>query len=60
MKTFAQAAVELGLNPSRLRQLHLEGRLKATKYGNTYVITEREFQRLQSEDRRPGRPAKDR
>ena len=49
--TLAQAAQELGLNPSRLRQLIGEGRLQAMKPGHDYLILASEIQRWQGTDR---------
>jgi excisionase family DNA binding protein len=58
MMTLAQAAEVVGLTPRRLRALISAGTLRATKYGKTYVVTERELRRFQALERKPGRPAK--
>jgi excisionase family DNA binding protein len=53
--TTAQAARELGVSPSRVRQLVLAGRLRATKLGRDLLIDPRDLDAVR--DRRPGRPA---
>lgn len=54
--TTQQAAERLGVTVSRVRQLVLEGRLPAEKFGRDLVIKESDLKRV--EDRRPGRPPK--
>ena len=51
---FWQAAEQLGVSPARLRQLIAAGRLKAHKYGGTWIIYPRAL--LAVADRKPGRP----
>ena len=54
--TTQQVAERLGVTVSRVRQLVLEGRLPAGKFGRDLVIKESDLKRV--EDRRPGRPPK--
>jgi excisionase family DNA binding protein len=54
--TTQQAAEKLGVTVSRVRQLVLDGRLPAEKFGRDLVIKESDLKRV--EDRRPGRPPK--
>jgi hypothetical protein len=64
LMTLAEAAAELGLaSPRTLRQQILLGKLEATLYGHTYLVTAQEVERYRNEHRgRVGRPrgAKDR
>ena len=43
MLTVAQAAERLGINTSRVRQLILAGRLKASKFGAAWQIAEKDL-----------------
>jgi excisionase family DNA binding protein len=43
MLTTKQAAGKLGVHDSRVRQVILEGKLKATKFGNAWVIDEQDL-----------------
>jgi excisionase family DNA binding protein len=52
----AQAAVILGVNDSRVRQLVREGKLPAQQIGRAYLIDESDLALVA--DRKPGRPAK--
>jgi excisionase family DNA binding protein len=55
--TIAEAAARLGLAPSTLRAQIANGRLKATKVGPVWTVSERELARYQRENAgRPGRP----
>lgn len=54
--TTQQAAAKLGVTVSRVRQLVLNGRLPAEKFGRDLVIKESDLKLV--EDRRPGRPPK--
>jgi excisionase family DNA binding protein len=54
--TTQQAAEKLGVTVSRVRQLVLNGRLPAEKFGRDLVIKESDLKLV--EDRRPGRPPK--
>ena len=51
-----EAAKILNVNPSRVRQLKLAGRLPALKIGGSLVLKEKDLKKVQ--DRRPGRPKK--
>lgn len=51
-----EAATKLKLDPSRVRLLCRQGRIKAIKVGNTYGIEECELQRFAAIPRLPGRP----
>ncbi len=56
--TAKQAAEKLGVNDSRIRQLISSGKLQAEKYGNLWLIEEKDLESVQ--DRKPtGRPAKE-
>lgn len=52
--TTKEAGKRLGVNASRVRQLILEGRLPATKFGRDLLIQERDLRKVA--DRKPGRP----
>lgn len=54
--TTAQAAEILGLDQSRVRHFILEGRLRAEKYGKTWLIREAVLTRFQEQQRPAGRP----
>ena len=55
--TAKQAAEKLSVNDSRVRQLISSGRLPAEKYGNLWLIEEKDLELVQN--RKPtGRPAK--
>lgn len=55
--TAKQAAEKLGVNDSRVRQLIASGKLPAEKYGNLWLIKEKDLEMVQ--DRKPtGRPPK--
>lgn len=54
MLTVTKLANRLGLNPSRIRALISSGKIKATKIGKTWVITDYS----KALDRKNGRPAK--
>ncbi len=57
--TANQAAEKLGVSAGRIRQMILDGVIKeAEKFGRDNAITEDEVLRLQSVERKPGRPAK--
>ena len=49
-----EAAVRLGVDPSRVRQLIRAGRLPARKQGRDWWIEEADLARVQ--ERKPGRP----
>ncbi|HEV2006691.1 MAG TPA: helix-turn-helix domain-containing protein [Candidatus Limnocylindrales bacterium] len=58
MLTLAEAATRLGLSSSTLRHQAHAGRLQATLYGKTYVITEVELERYRRDQLgKPGRPS---
>jgi excisionase family DNA binding protein len=54
--TTRQAAAELGLSPSRIRQFHLDGRLPATKRGRDLLFHMRDVQKMRGRMRPNGRP----
>ncbi|HEX3100859.1 MAG TPA: helix-turn-helix domain-containing protein [Pyrinomonadaceae bacterium] len=54
--TTAQTAERLGISTARVRQLIIEGVIKAEKIGRDNFIAEREVLRLEQTERRPGRP----
>ena len=57
MLTLAQAAAQLGVAASTLRHQVQVGRLAATLYGKTYVVSEAELDRYRRESLgKPGRP----
>jgi excisionase family DNA binding protein len=51
-----EAATLLRVDPSRVRLLCKQGRIKTIMIGNTYAISERELSRFAATPRRPGRP----
>lgn len=51
-----QAAEQLGIDDSRVRQLILQGRLPAMKVGRAHLILKEDLALVA--DRRPGRPPK--
>jgi excisionase family DNA binding protein len=56
--TLTEAAARLGLAASTLRHQARAGRLRATLFGKTYVVSEREVERYRREQLgRPGRPS---
>jgi excisionase family DNA binding protein len=56
----AQAARELGLDPSTLRHQAIAGRIAATKIGDRWLVDAEEVYRYQLEQAgRPGRPRKE-
>jgi excisionase family DNA binding protein len=58
--TAKQAAERLGISDARIRQMIIEGVIKgASKFGRENVIPEKEVERLENIDRKPGRPPKD-
>jgi excisionase family DNA binding protein len=54
--TTAQAAHELGVQPSRVRQLISAGRLKASRFGRDLVIDRADLKAVRV--RKTGRPRK--
>jgi site-specific DNA-methyltransferase (adenine-specific) len=57
--TTAEAAEILGVSPSRVRQLILEGRLKSQKIGRDQILTRKDVDIFAAEPRnRTGRPTK--
>lgn len=59
--TTQQAATELGVNDSRVRQLIRAGELKAQQFGRAYLLEPFEVQKLVGKiggGGRPGRPPK--
>jgi len=57
--TTKQTAERLNVVPSRIRRMILDGVIQAEKIGRDNFISESEVQRLESLDRKPGRPAKE-
>ncbi|OGN08103.1 MAG: hypothetical protein A2750_01475 [Candidatus Yanofskybacteria bacterium RIFCSPHIGHO2_01_FULL_45_42] len=51
-----EAAVLLKVTAARVRQLILEGKLRARKIGRDHLISEKEVRRLLAKPRRVGRP----
>lgn len=56
--TLSEAAAELHLNPSRLRQLSIQGRFPARKFGTVWLVNRRDLDAFRKRERRPGRPPK--
>ncbi len=56
--TAKQAAERLGVSTTRMRQLIFEGTIKAEKAGRDNFIPESEVKRLESLERKTGRPKK--
>lgn len=59
--TTQQAAAELGVNDSRVRQLIRAGELKAQQYGRAYLLEEAEVKKLAGKignGGKVGRPSK--
>ena len=55
--TAKQVAEKLNVNDSRVRQLIISGKLPAEKYGNLWLVDEKDLVLVQ--DRKPtGRPSK--
>ena len=54
--TTQKAGELLGVNPSRVRQFILEGRLPAIKIGRDWIISKDDLNKVK--DRKPGRPKK--
>lgn len=52
--TTQQASKILGVNPSRVRQFILEGRLPAIKFGRDWIISKDDLDKVAN--RKPGRP----
>lgn len=52
-----EAAKELGVTRQRVLQLISEGRLKASRFANAYMIYRRDLDTVR--ERAPGRPPKD-
>lgn len=58
--TTSQSAEFLGVTPSRIRQLILEGRLQATKVGRDYIIKQSDLEEFSTIPRtRTGRHPKE-
>ena len=58
MLTLAQAASQLGIAHATLRHQVQLGRMKATLFGKTYVVTEDEVSRYRATSLgKPGRPS---
>jgi excisionase family DNA binding protein len=56
MLILAQAAAQLGLSPSTLRNQIKAGRLRGRMVGKTWTVTERELARYAAESQgKPGR-----
>ncbi len=59
--TAKQTAERLGISDARVRQMIRDGVIKhAEKFGRDNVIPESEVIRLESYERKPGRPSKSR
>ena len=57
--TTKQTAERLNVVPSRVRRMILDCVIKAEKIGRDNFISESEVKRLESIDRKPGRPTKE-
>ncbi len=57
--TTKQTAERLNVVPSRVRRMILDGVIKAEKVGRDNFILESEVKRLESIERKPGRPTKE-
>ncbi len=57
--TTTQTAERLKVSQTRVRQMIIEGIIKAEKVGRDNFISESEVKRLESMDRKPGRPKKE-
>ena len=57
--TTTQTAERLSISQARVRQLIIEGIVKAEKIGRDNFILESEVKRLESLDRKAGRPKKE-
>ncbi len=56
--TTKELAKKLGVDPSRIRRMILDGLIQAEKAGRDNFITDAEVKRLESLDRKAGRPPK--
>ncbi len=56
--TTTQTAERLSVSQTRVRQMIIEGIIKAEKVGRDNFISESEVKRLESLERKPGRPQK--
>ena len=56
--TTKQTGEKLGITPDRVRQLIIEGTIKAEKFGRDNFIVESEVERVKQLNRKPGRPSK--
>jgi excisionase family DNA binding protein len=54
--TLTAAAKAMGVSRSRLNQFVLEGRLKATRPGNEWLIAPADLAAFRKKERRPGPP----
>ena len=57
--TTTQTAKRLNVSQARVRQMILDGVIKADKFGRDNVISEVELKRIEKLDRKAGRPPKD-
>ena len=57
--TTTQTAERLNVSQARVRQMILDGVIKADKFGRDNVISEAELKRIEKLDRKAGRPPKD-
>ncbi len=57
--TTKETAERLNVVPSRVRRMILDGVIKAEKVGRDNFILESEVKRLESIERKPGRPTKE-
>ncbi len=56
--TTTQTAKRLNVSQARVRQMILDGVIKADKFGRDNVISEAELKRIEKLDRKAGRPPK--
>ncbi len=57
--TTTQTAERLNVSQARVRQMIIDGVIKADKFGRDNVISEAEIKRVEKLNRKPGRPKKE-
>jgi excisionase family DNA binding protein len=57
--TTTQTAERLNVSQARVRQMIIDGVIKADKFGRDNVISEAEIKRVEKLDRKAGRPKKE-
>ncbi len=56
LMSVVEAAELLKLHPTRVRLLCRQGRIRGTRVGNAWVITDKEVKRFAAIERKTGRP----